>query len=43
MIKNQKIGEDYHLESGQAKLTEEERQKAAQEALINEVLSEVFS
>ena len=42
VIKNKKNGEDYHLEIGQAEITEE-KQKSAQEALINEVLSEVFS
>ncbi len=43
VFKNQKAGESYILEKGQAEPTEEEKQKAAQEALINEVLSEVFS
>ena len=42
VFKNQKMGENYHLEGGQVHQTEEQ-QKTAQEALINEVLSEVFS
>ena len=43
VFKNQKAGENYSLEGGQVHQTEEEKQKTAQEALINEVLSEVFS
>ena len=42
VFKNQKVGENYNLEGGQVYPTEE-TQKTAQEALINEVLSEVFS
>ena len=42
LFKNQKVGENYILEEGQVYQTEE-RQKISQEALINEVLSEVFS
>ena len=43
VFKNQKAGENYSLEGGQVHQTEEEKQKTEQEALINEVLSEVFS
>ena len=43
VFKIRKAGENYSLEGGQVHQTEEEKQKTAQEALINEVLSEVFS
>ena len=43
VFKNQKAGENYSLEGGQVHQAEEKKQKTDQEALINEVLSEVFS